>query len=539
MASLLSGSGGTKTVWFKWTSPGNGDFTYSTLGSTTSTSTEWDSVIGIYSGASLNALTPLGTTPKDTGLAENMTIPVATGTTYYIQLAGFNGQDAANILLTWSYTSQANILSFGPGGTIGTVVSNAANIAWTVPFDSDLSTLAPTFTLSTGATCTVDGNPAVSGATLDFSSPRNFVVTSSDSAIVNTYTVTATLAPPPADGTWITDGNGNWNDTANWQDGTIADGRGKTAFFTKNITANRTVTLDTARTIGNITFTIFTTSSNDLTISGANILTLDVTTGTPEINVTQTGNRQLTISSVISGSDGLKKVGPGILNLTGANTYTGTTSITDGILNFAGANINGMGGGAGSRDISVAANKIVQRAGNNLDDAFMKRLVETSDEFVVCLNASGASDVGTGKTVDFSSSANGANLPNAFLASFATNGGQCRYNGTIIPASDNYRIGYPGTNGALSIIQPLVDVGTPRGLIVGGASPVLVADNTFSGDTVLKAGGCSSADNSPSRTAPSMSATASMETPVCSASSQATPVEPHRDNSRMHRPWAV
>ena len=484
------GSGGTKTVWFKWTSPGDGDFTYSTLGSTTSTSTEWDSVIGTYSGASLNALTPLGATPKDTGLAENMTIPVAMGTTYYIQLAGFNGQDAANILLTWSYTAQANILSFGPGAAVGTVVSNAADITWTVPFDSDLSALAPTFTLSTGASCTVDGNPVLSGATIDFSGgPRNYVVTSSDAAIVNTYTVTATLAPPPADGTWITDGSGNWSDTANWQDGTVADGRDKTAFFTQNITAARTVTIDAARSIGNITFTDSTTASHDLTISGANILTLDVTTGTPEINVTQTGNRQLTISSVISGSDGLKKVGPGILNLTGANTYTGTTTVTDGLLSFGAANINGMGGGTGSRDISVAASKIVQRTHSVLNAAFMNRLVETTDEFAICSTPSGPSDVGTGNVIDFSSSTNGANLPNAFFGSFATNGAQCRFNGTIIPASDAYRLGYPGTNGAVSMIQPLVDVGgTPRGLIVGGATPVLVANNTFTGDTVLRAG---------------------------------------------------
>jgi autotransporter-associated beta strand protein len=488
--------GATRTVWFKWTSPGDGAFTIQTNGSTNGSGGEWDSMIGIYTGASVNALTPVpgpGNNPQDTGVPETKTVTVTPGTTYYFQLAGYQDQDAANILLSWNYVAtvyQAEILTYGPGAAISPVVDNAATITWTVPFDSDLSTLAPTFTLFVGATATLDGNPAVSGATVDFSGgPKDYIVTSKGGAFVTTYTVTAVLAPPPTDGTWITDGNGNWNDPANWQDGTIADGRGKTAFFTTNITAARTVTLDTARTIGNIVFTDSTTASHDLTISGANILTLDVTTGTPEINVTQTGNRQLTISSVISGSDGLKKVGPGILNLTGANTYTGTTTVSEGHLNFASANINGIGGGAGSRDISVSAGKIVQRAPSVLNADFMKRLVETTDEIVVCTNGGGASDVGTGNTVDFSSSSNGANLPNAFLGSFATNGAQCRYNGTIIPASDAYRLGYPGTNGALSMIQPLVDIGaSPRGLIVGGATPVLVADNTFTGDTVLKAG---------------------------------------------------
>lgn len=308
------------------------------------------------------------------------------------------------------------------------------------------------------------------------------------SSLATAGTITLTTAFIPADGTWITDGNGNWIDTVNWSGSTLAYGTDKTASFTANITAARTVTLGADITIGNITFTDSTTASHDLTISGANILTLDVTTGKPLINVTQTGNRQLSINSVISGSDGLQKNGPGILNLGGANTYTGSTVLNDGLLNFGSINMDGFGGGAGSRDISVVANKIVQRTASALNAAFMKRLVETSDEFAVCSTASGAADVGTGNTLDFSSSINGANLPNAFFASFATNGGQCRFNGTIIPASDNYRIGFTGTNGALSMIQPLVDVGTPRGLIIGGATPVLVADNTFTGDTALRAG---------------------------------------------------
>ena len=79
-------------------------------------------------------------------------------------------------------------------------------------------------------------------------------------------------------------------------------------------------------------------------------------------------------------------------------------------------------------------------------------------------------------------------MPNAFFGSYATNGAQCRYNGVITPASDNYRLGFPGANGALHIMQPLVDIGTPRGLIVGGGTPNLVAENTFTGDTVLRDG---------------------------------------------------
>ena len=51
-----------------------------------------------------------------------------------------------------------------------------------------------------------------------------------------------------ASGTWIsdTDVNNDWSTAANWSGGTVADGVDSTASFTGDITATRTVTLDTA-----------------------------------------------------------------------------------------------------------------------------------------------------------------------------------------------------------------------------------------------------------------------------------------------------
>jgi autotransporter-associated beta strand protein len=153
--------------------------------------------------------------------------------------------------------------------------------------------------------------------------------------------IAAMLAAPSlhaADGTWTSDASANWTDTTRWSGGIIANGTDFTANFTANITATRTVTLDTARTIGNITFTDSTTASNDLTISGANILTLDVTTGSPILNPT---NRTITISSGVAGNDGLSKNGAGGASLNAANTYTGVTTITAGSL--TGNNIQNIG----------------------------------------------------------------------------------------------------------------------------------------------------------------------------------------------------
>lgn len=146
------------------------------------------------------------------------------------------------------------------------------------------------------------------------------------------------------DGTWL-GVSGDWNATSTWSGDIIADGVGSTANFTGvNIGAPQTITLTAPQTIGNITFTDATTASHDLTISGASILTLDVASGTPAINVTQAG-RILSISSEVSGDDGLASTGPGVLSLSGTNTYTGITNISAGRL--AASSLNALGGTTG------------------------------------------------------------------------------------------------------------------------------------------------------------------------------------------------
>ena len=186
-------SGGTETVWFKWTSPSDGNFTFFTNGSTETGGGEWDSVVGLYTGAAVNLLTSIGG-PQDGDVPETMTRAVTGGTTYFIQLAGWDHHIATNIKLTWKFVGPADILTFGPGATVDSLVANAAPISWTLPTGTNKATLQPTFTLSAGATVTVGGSPVVSGDMVDLTNPVDFVVTAAGaSPIVNTYTVTVNL----------------------------------------------------------------------------------------------------------------------------------------------------------------------------------------------------------------------------------------------------------------------------------------------------------------------------------------------------------
>src|SRR5256885_1769123 len=77
-----------------------------------------------------------------------------------------------------------------------------------------------------------------------------------------------------ADGNWNNVNGGNWSDVANWTGGVVADGAGGTATFaTPNLTQLVTVSLDTNRTIGNLTFGNPTNSFGWL-LDGFNTLTL-------------------------------------------------------------------------------------------------------------------------------------------------------------------------------------------------------------------------------------------------------------------------
>ena len=140
-----------------------------------------------------------------------------------------------------------------------------------------------------------------------------------------------------ANGVWNVDASGNWSDTNNWSGGAVGSGAGFTAdFSTIDITADRTVTLDASRSIGALKFgDTFGTQSWILAPNGGSVLTLDTGAGnSPSVVVNQ---NTATISAPLAGTAGFTKSGAGMLTLAGTNTYTGTTVISAGTLNYSSA----------------------------------------------------------------------------------------------------------------------------------------------------------------------------------------------------------
>jgi hypothetical protein len=87
-------------------------------------------------------------------------------------------------------SSARDILTFNFPGLPASTFSGT-NINVTVPHGTDVSALAPVFTLSPLATCS-----PVSGAVRNFATPQSYTVTAQDGS-TQTYTVTVTASPSP------------------------------------------------------------------------------------------------------------------------------------------------------------------------------------------------------------------------------------------------------------------------------------------------------------------------------------------------------
>ena len=89
--------------------------------------------------------------------------------------------------------NQAKLFTFVFAGLPATTINQTNHtVSVTVPFATDVTTLAPTYTVSAGATCT----PA-SGATVDFTMPQAYPIIAGDTTVTNIYIVTVTVASPP------------------------------------------------------------------------------------------------------------------------------------------------------------------------------------------------------------------------------------------------------------------------------------------------------------------------------------------------------
>ena len=142
---------------------------------------------------------------------------------------------------------------------------------------------------------------------------------------------------PPAGGTWVLNGSGDWNVGGNWASGSSPNSVGAEAIFGTAITAAQTVYTNTPVTVGTLRFN----NSNTYVLAGAGMLTLDVASGAGLIDV-QAGSHKInlplnindnTTANVASGAtltiaDPLVVAGGTTLTKTGSGTLRIISTVT-------------------------------------------------------------------------------------------------------------------------------------------------------------------------------------------------------------------
>lgn len=183
----------------------------------------------------------------------------------------------------------------------------------------------------------------------------------SDYASLGQYNLTATGVVP--DGfTWLTTSGGSkqWNTTGNWVAGSVPIGATPNVRMNNNITGNQTIQLASATAIGRLflgdsdSTHAFTLASSGGSLAFASPAELSKTTGgndavtapmslAGELLLTQSASGNLSFSGGIGGAGALTKTGAGTVVFSSSNSYTGATTLEDGLLRLNHA--NGLPGG--------------------------------------------------------------------------------------------------------------------------------------------------------------------------------------------------
>ena len=302
-------------------------------------------------------------------------------------------------------------------------------------------------------------------------------------------------------GTWSTVGGGSWATAGNWTGGIIATGVSATADFSQvGLSAASTVTLDGAKTIGNLIFgdvnntygwTLSTGTGGPLTLAGTPTVTLNGTTTN-------------TISAVMTGTAGLILNAPsgGSLTISALNTYSGTTVVNSGQLIL---NNGGSAGCLGGSTLTVySPGSVLGLAGNALGyGSYWTRTVNLyGSTFTTAVN----SDQGWGVTYNMG----GATLRTNGLAGghfsfgsgtvvnvFSTNGPSTiagavtLRDGSAASFTANVNLGSSSsaTSPDLLVSSVLISSATGAGITKNGAGfMALTAASGYAGPTLVKAG---------------------------------------------------
>ena len=148
------------SVWWAWTAPYSGMATFDTVGSA------FDTVLAVYTGTSVGALTAVASNDDAVGLASRVSFNATGGTVYRIAVAGYGGA-SGRAVLNWSLVSpiEPTIKSAGIttiSGTMYCQVSFKAKAGRSYTVQRTDSLTSPSWTTVSTVSATADGLKSVS-----------------------------------------------------------------------------------------------------------------------------------------------------------------------------------------------------------------------------------------------------------------------------------------------------------------------------------------------------------------------------------------
>ncbi|EGP06947.1 YapH protein [Bradyrhizobiaceae bacterium SG-6C] len=277
-------------------------------------------------------------------------------TTPYDVYVAYNSGTTGNITVSSGGALNTGYTVMGASGTGNALVTGAGSV-WTITDMPNVPGSQPQG-LAIGSASTSNGTLTIAdGGTVNVNSTGGSVVLGGAAGSQGTLNIGAAAASPAAaagtlNATSVVFATGatgtiNFNHTSN--NYVFAPGIQGTGPGTVNFVAGKTILS------GNNTYTGATNISAGATAQFGN----GSTTGLISGNVTNNGAMIVNLSSsatyagVISGSGTFEKAGSNTLSLTGANTFTGGTTISSGTLNI------GAGGTTGSITGNIVNNSIL------------------------------------------------------------------------------------------------------------------------------------------------------------------------------------
>ena len=269
--------------------------------------------------------------------------------------------------------SVATLQDGGTASNIGASSSAAANLVLnggTLRFTGGFGTTNRLFTLTeNGGTIDASGTVAltmdlVGSTAFTGSGPRTLTLTGSNAgnltAVLGNGTGGATSLIKSGTGTWTLIGANTYSGGTTLNAGTLKAGVASVANTSGAFGNNSAVTL--ANTAGvTLDSTGFATQIGSLTGGGAT--GGNVTLGAATLTVGGDNTSPTAYAGVISGTGAMDKIGTGTLTLSGANTYSGLTTVSAGTLNLNTTGANALGG-----NLTVLGGSAVWQQANQLVD---------------------------------------------------------------------------------------------------------------------------------------------------------------------------